>query len=150
MILEIAIICYYCIRNFTRMKNIFQKGDVRKYSRKVSKNDIAAFDTGTVHEIYSTFALARDAEWSGRLFVLEMKEENEEGIGTQINIVHKSMAFVDDEVLFESVFEKINEQGEIITSFKAYSKGRLIAEGTQAQKILKKEKIARVTALLKG
>lgn len=150
MTVEIVIICYYCIGNFTCMKNIFQKGDIRQYNRKVTKNDIAAFDTGTVHELYSTFALARDAEWSGRLFVLEMKEEDEEGIGTQINVLHNSMAFVGDDVLFESVFEEINEHREIITSFKAYSKGRLIAEGTQGQKILKKEKIDQVIALQKG
>jgi predicted thioesterase len=123
------------------MKNIFQQGEIRKYSRNVTRNDIAAFESGTVHEVYSTFALARDAEWSGRLFVLEMKEEDEEGIGTQINIKHRSVAFINDLILFESRFEHITERQEIITSFKAYCGDRLIAEGTQGQKILKKLKI---------
>jgi predicted thioesterase len=64
------------------MKHLFKQGDVKRYSKVVSIDELASFESGTVHEVYSTFALARDAEWSGRLFVLEMKEEDEEGIGT--------------------------------------------------------------------
>ena len=45
-----------------------------------------------VHPFYSTFALGRDVEWACRQFVLEMKEEDEEGIGTFLNITHKSPA----------------------------------------------------------
>ncbi len=123
------------------MKNIFQQGDLKMYSRNVTANDIAAFESGTVHSVYSTFALARDAEWSGRLFVLDMKEEDEEGIGTQISIRHKGMALTGEVITFEARFEEITVSGEIITSFKAFAGARLIAEGMQGQKILKKEKI---------
>ena len=70
------------------MKTPFAIGDQKKYWHTVSDQDLARFASGTVHEVYSTFAIARDAEWSGRLFVLEMKEESEEGIGTGINIIH--------------------------------------------------------------
>jgi fluoroacetyl-CoA thioesterase len=64
------------------MKNLFKIGDSKTFTKMVTTNDIAQFDEGTVHEVYGTFALGRDAEWSSRLFVLEMKEEDEEGIGT--------------------------------------------------------------------
>jgi fluoroacetyl-CoA thioesterase len=123
------------------MKNIFSQGDQKEFTKVVSINEIASFESGTVHEVYSTFAIARDAEWSGRLFVLEMKESDEEGIGTRITVEHKSPAFVGQEIKFISSFDEITERNEIITSYKAYSGERLIAEGIQGQKILKKEKI---------
>ncbi len=129
------------LSNTKKMHNVFQPGDMRVYSRIVAKDDIAAFESGTVHEVYSTFAIARDAEWSGRLFVLDMKETDEEGIGTRISVEHRSMAFVGDEIRFESRFEEITDRQEIITSFKAFCGERLIAEGRQGQKILKRERI---------
>jgi predicted thioesterase len=91
--------------------------------------------------VYSTFALARDAEWSGRLFVLEMKEEGEEGIGTRITVEHKSPSFVGQELTFIATFEEITARNEIITSYQVCCGERIIAEGIQGQKILKKETI---------
>jgi len=123
------------------MKNTFQNGDQKEYSIVVSPNDIAKFESGVVHNVYSTFALCRDAEWSGRLFVLEMKEDSEEGIGTSISIEHKSPAFVGETVVFIARFEEIKGNGEIINSFEARVGDRLIAIGKQGQRILPKSKI---------
>jgi predicted thioesterase len=123
------------------MKNIFKKGDTKSYSKVIQPNEIAQFESGTVHDVYSTFSIAKDAEWSGRLFVLEMKEEGEEGIGTSISVEHKGPAFVGQEVTFISTFQEINEKKEIITSFQAFVGNRLIAQGLQGQRILPKVKI---------
>lgn len=123
------------------MKNPFHSGDILEYKKIVQTVDIAAFESGTVHHVYATFSIARDAEWSGRLFVLQMKEEGEEGIGTYIQVYHRSPALVHEEVLFRSTFEEITEKGEIITSFQAFVGNRLIAEGKQGQRILPKEKL---------
>jgi len=125
------------------MKNLFKPGDKKSYLHKVSKKDIASFDSGTVHEVYSTFALCRDAEWTGRLFVLELKEEDEEGIGTMVSIKHRSPAFINDEVLFEATIDSL-EGNELICSFTAQVEGRIIATGKTGQKILKREKIERI------
>jgi predicted thioesterase len=119
----------------------FKQGDVKRYSKVVSIDELASFESGTVHEVYSTFALARDAEWSGRLFVLEMKEEGEEGIGTRITVEHKSPSFVGQELTFIATFEEITARNEIITSYQVCCGERIIAEGIQGQKILKKETI---------
>lgn len=123
------------------MKLLFNPGDQLEYYKTIQVDDIAQFESGTVHAVYSTFAIARDAEWSGRLFVLQMKEEYEEGIGTFIHVNHRSAAFPGQEVQFIARFEQIAENGEIITSFKAFQKDRLIAEGQQGQRILPKEKL---------
>lgn len=127
------------------MKDLFQKGDIKHYHHLINENDFARFDTGTVHEVYATFALARDAEWACRAFVLEMKEDNEEGIGTHVNIEHKSPAFKGDIVLFEARFEEILK-GEIICSFQAKVNDRIIALGTTGQRILPKSKIQEIFA----
>lgn len=123
------------------MKLPFQNGDIKTYQREVLSTDIATFESGTVHPVYSTFSIARDAEWSGRLFVLDMKEEEEEGIGTFIHVDHKSPAFVGETVVFYARFEEITERNEIITSFVAKCQDRIIASGRQGQKILPKQRI---------
>ena len=123
------------------MQNPFKKGDTKTFSKTVLPTEIAQFESCTVHEVYSTFSIAKDAEWSGRLFVLEMKEEDEEGIGTKISVEHKSPAFVGEEIKFIATFEEITERGEIITSFQAFCGERLIAKGIQGQRILLKSVI---------
>lgn len=123
------------------MKLQFKPGDELEFRKTIQPDEIAQFESGTVHAVYSTFAIARDAEWSGRLFVLQMKEDDEEGIGTFIHVNHRSAAFPGQEVQFISRFERIEENGEIITSFKALQKNRLIAEGQQGQRILPKDKL---------
>src|SRR5688572_17760787 len=120
------------------MKNIFSAGDIKIFTRKVTTNDTAAFDSGQVHPVYSTFALVRDAEWACRLFVLEMKEEDEEGIGTMVSVEHVSPALLGAEVTFEAKIKRI-EKNEIICTFEAKTGERLLAKGEQGQKILKKE-----------
>lgn len=130
------------------MKNIFKSGDKKFFEHIVQPEDIATFESGNVHSVYATFALTRDAEWSGRLFVLEMKEEDEEGIGTFVNVQHLSPAFVEDKVVFETTLEEV-KGNEIICSFIAKIEERLIAKGTTGQKILKKNKIENLFKELK-
>lgn len=123
------------------MKNPFQPGAIKSFIHTVSGDDSARFENGEVHAVYSTFALARDAEWSGRLFVLEMKEDDEEGIGTGITIRHLSPALIGEQVVFTSVLAEVNKN-EIVTDFTARIGSRILAEGRQWQKILKKKKLA--------
>lgn len=132
------------------MTNPFHAGDTKTFTRVVREEDIAQFDSGTVHPVYATFALARDAEWSGRLFVLEMKGDDEEGIGTRLDIVHVSPAFVGQTVRFVACFEEITPKGEILNSFEAFVGDRLIARGLQGQRILPKAKIETLFSGLQG
>ncbi|MFN0275556.1 MAG: thioesterase family protein [Chitinophagales bacterium] len=125
------------------MKNPFQTGDEKIYSKEVKANEIAEFESGTVHQFYATFALAKDAEWSTRLFVLEMKEEGEEGIGTFIEVTHHAPAMIGEVVDFYAKLEEVNGH-EVICSFEARVGERKIASGKTGQKILKKEKVERL------
>ncbi|MDZ4845214.1 MAG: hypothetical protein SH857_06655 [Chitinophagales bacterium] len=130
------------------MQNPFQKGDKKQFQRIVRQEDCAAFDSGQVHPVYATFALARDAEWTCRLFVLEMKENDEEGIGTFIHVEHHAPALVGEQVNFEAVLDSLNGN-EIICTFTAKTQNRIIASGKQGQKILKKEKLEMLFGKLK-
>jgi len=122
------------------MKNIFHKGDTKTFIHKVTPADTATFESGTVHELYSTFALGRDAEWCTRLFVLEMKDDDEEGIGTFVNIQHIAPAFIGNDITFIGTYEELSGN-HLICSFKAKNGDRIIAKGSTGQKILKKEKL---------
>ncbi|MBS1780758.1 MAG: hypothetical protein JST70_15625 [Bacteroidetes bacterium] len=130
------------------MKNPFQTGDIKTFIHKVADADVARFESGEVHAVYSTFALTRDAEWSGRLFVLEMKEEGEEGIGTGITVTHHSPALLGQEVVFTATLAEVNKN-EVVVDYTAHVGDRLVGSGKTWQKILKKEKINKLFESLK-
>ncbi len=131
------------------MKNLFKVGDKKVFKRLVEKEDVAKFESGEVHPFYATFALGRDAEWAGRLFVLEMLDEDEEGIGTFLTVKHVSPALVGQEV--EITVEITELEGRKINcSFEAKVGERLIATGTTGQMILKKTKVNEIEEKANG
>jgi len=125
------------------MQSPFKIGDKKYYSTVVKSDDTAKFQSGQVHSVYSTFALGRDAEWVCRLFVLEMKDKDEEGVGTTLNIEHISPASVGESVYFVAEITKLDEN-YVECKFEAKVGDRLIAKGSQGQKILKKIKLKQI------
>lgn len=120
------------------MKQPVENQQVHRYV--VKADDVAAFQGETVHAVCSTFVLAREVEWTTRQFVLAMREDDEEGIGTQVSIEHKNPAFVGEEIIFTAQIMELNGH-ELVCTYQAFVQQRLIAVGTTGQKILKKEKI---------
>lgn len=125
------------------MKTIFKAGDTKQYRVQVTESDCAAFQGELLHPVYATYALARDFEWSSRLFFLEMKEADEEGLGTMLSIEHKSMACVGEEVVITATVEQI-VGNELICAIEARCNNQLVAVGKTGQKMLKKEKLNRL------
>lgn len=123
------------------MKKIFSISDRKRHNKIVEATDIASFETGTVHPFCSTFTLAREMEWASRLFVLEMLEDDEEGIGTKLEINHLSPALEGEELIIEAIITRL-DQHEIICKIEVSVEGRAIATGITGQKILKKTKLA--------
>lgn len=122
------------------MRKLFQEGDIKEYAHVVQEADLAAFSSGVVHPVYATFALGRDAEWCCRLFVLDMKDEGEEGIGTSLTIHHVSPALLGQEVCFEATLVSIIGN-DIQCRYEARVGQRVVAYGTQGQKILSVNKL---------
>lgn len=118
----------------------FQLGSTKLFTKTVDTSDTAIFESGEVHPVYATFALGRDAEWACRLFVLEMKEDDEEGIGTFLKIEHASPALLGSTVVFEATLQSAIGNS-VICSFTAKVGDRLVAFGETGQKILRKEKL---------
>lgn len=125
------------------MKQLFKYGDTKEFYKKVGKKDAATFNGVMVHPYYSTYALARDAEWTSRLFVLDMKEAEEEGIGTFVNVKHVSPAKIGDEVRFIAVIQSI-VNSEIQCSITARVGMKLIATIETGQKILSQDELESV------
>jgi predicted thioesterase len=97
------------------MKTTVKPGDRREYRRIVQSGDTASFHGKEVHPVCSTFSLARDIEWTTRLFVLDMIGPDEEGIGTFLTIDHKNPAFVGEEIMYTGWVDQLN--GNELTCF---------------------------------
>ena len=123
------------------MKNLFKQGDNKELRFVVKESDFATFDGEVVHSVCSTFSLAREIEWATRQFVLEMRDGDEEGVGTFLTIEHLNPAFVNEEIKISSAVESINGH-EIICSYIARVGERIIATGKTGQKIFRRDKIA--------
>jgi fluoroacetyl-CoA thioesterase len=121
------------------VKNPFSIGDTKVYETLVTEDKLARFDAGLVHSVYSTFALGKDVEWACRLFVLEMKETGEEGIGSYLSIEHLYPAPLGSTVKIEATVESLNGN-EIVCSYQVFANGFLIAQGRQGQKVINKAK----------
>ena len=125
------------------MKNNFSIGDKKYFERTVTITDSASFEGTMVHPVYATFAITRDSEWCSRLFVLEMKDETEEGIGTFVYVDHLSPALIGETVLYEATLQEVKGNA-VNCTFTVKIDNRLIAEGRTGQKVLKKEKIEKL------
>lgn len=114
----------------------------------MTADKLAEFEAGVVHPVYGTFALGRDAEWACRLFVLEMKEEGEEGIGAYLSVEHVSPAPLGSSIEILATLEEVNKN-EIICRYEVSSEGRLVAKGRQIQKIIQKARFEALLATIK-
>ncbi len=122
------------------MKQLFKYGDTKEFYKVVGKKDAATFNGVMVHPYYSTYAVARDAEWTSRLFVLDMKEAEEEGIGTYVNVKHVSPAKIGDTVRFIATIKSVRDN-EINCTITAKVGMRLIASIETGQKILDEDEL---------
>lgn len=125
------------------MKNPFRPGDTKTFQKTITEADFARFETGLVHPVCATFSLAQAVEWASRLFVLEMKDEDEEGIGTRLTIEHQGPAFA-GETLTITATVKTLERNELMCTYEANVGSRMVATGETGQKILKKEKLQKI------
>lgn len=125
------------------MKNLIRKGDIKIYKKRVTEADTAKFESGKVHDLYATFALGRDAEWCTRLFVLDIKDDDEEGIGTFLEIDHISPALTGSEITITATLELIVDN-KIECGFDVKVGDRLIAKGRTGQKILEKARLEKI------
>jgi fluoroacetyl-CoA thioesterase len=125
------------------MQDLFQPGDQKTFEKTVTEADFARFEAGLVHPVCSTFALGQAMEWASRLFVLEMKDADEEGIGTMLHIDHQGPAFEGETLQVVATYKSLTVNA-LLCDISVHAGERLVATGQTGQKILKKEKIHRL------
>ncbi len=124
------------------MKNPFHPGDRKEHTYTVLTQDVAAFNGKIVHPVCSTYTLAREMEWSGRLFVLDMIESHEEGVGTMVEVKHISPAKVGEILIFRAELTRVDQKGNVICDVTVETnEGRVVAKGSTGQRILTREVI---------
>jgi predicted thioesterase len=122
------------------MKNVIKPGEQRTMTYLVKREDVASFQGVVVHNVCATFTLAREVEWATRQYMFDLREDDEEGIGTFLSINHQAPAFVGEELVIESTVESLQGH-ELICAYIIRVRERVIATGKTGQKVLKKEKI---------
>ena len=122
------------------MNEIFSIGDVKQHSFVVSINDVATFNGEVLHRVCSTYKLGQEMEWSSRLFMLDIIEEDEEGMGTSLQIDHLSPAHVGEKVDLIATLKSF-KQKFLICDIQVKVGDRLIAKGSTGQKLLSKERL---------
>ncbi|WP_400193910.1 thioesterase family protein [Hymenobacter sp. B81] len=133
------------------MTNPFCPGDQQTHRYTVVPADFAHFAAGggLVHPVLSTFALAREMEWAGRLFVLHMREDGEEGIGTMLQVQHHAPAFAGENLELTATFAALDGR-ELTCTVEARVGPRLVATGRTGQRIVDKQKLAARFATLRA
>jgi len=123
------------------MKALYRPGDQLQTSFEVAPSDWAIFHGETVHEVCSTYALAREAEWACRQFVLQMRDDHEEGLGNGLTIEHRSPALTGEVVVVVATL--VNVTGSSVNcTWEARVEDRLVACGACGQTLWPREKIA--------
>ncbi len=139
------------------MKNPFRPGDVQHTTIVVTESMLARFADvpggGLIHPVLSTFAVAHEAEWCCRQFVLAMLEPGEQGVGSYVSVEHVAPAPLGARVTFTATLLAV-EGNRIRCRYAAHAEGaegpRLIAKGEQEQRILDAARFAQTIARLKG
>ena len=134
------------------MTNSFHPGDIKAHRHFVRPEDFADFGPATgglVHSILSTFALGREMEWAARLFVLEIIDDNEEGIGTELAIQHHAPAFVGETLTVTATFEAL-DGANLRCAVEAHVGPRLVATGHTGQRIVARARLAARFAVLQA
>ena len=118
-------------------------GDKKLYEKVVSPDDLAVFHDQLVHEVYSTFALARDMEWASRLLLLDILKEEEEGIGTELQVKHLAPVFLGQKIKIMAIVKNFNNK--ILDCEVTVNCGsKIIATGFTQQKIMNKSRLAEI------
>ena len=128
----------------TAMTNPFGPGATKTHHYLVRSQDFADFGPaagGLVHQVLSTFALGREMEWVARLFVVEMKDADEEGIGTELFIQHHAPAFAGETVVLTATFGALDGLA-LRCAVEVRVGSRLVATGHTGQRIVSRAQLA--------
>ncbi len=98
----------------------------------VTEADVAAFAGGVVHRVYGTAAMVRDMELAARLVLVELLDEDEEGVGAEVWCRHLAPVLVGATV--ELVATPVEQSPRrLVCRVEARHDGRIVGEGRVTQ-----------------
>ncbi|SFX57693.1 Predicted thioesterase [Thermoactinomyces sp. DSM 45891] len=122
------------------MKTGLEKGNKKSMQMTVSPEMTASFAGRLIHPVLSTVAMVYHMEWVGRLIIEPFLEENEEGIGVEIQVKHCLPAPVGVDVVFEAeVMDRTDRQ--VTCRVTASHEHGIVGEGEFIQRIVSRKKL---------
>ncbi len=104
---------------------------------------------GRVHAVYATYHLTQHMELASRKIILPFLDDDEEGIGHEVQVTHLSSALPGMALTITATFER-REGNRVYAACRAVSElGDLIGTGSTTQVILRKDSIERNLARLR-
>lgn len=125
------------------MKPGFEPGIVREVEIEVTEAMCPAFDGVVVHRVYSTWSMVHHMELAARKVLVGFLEDDEEGIGTRVAVDHKAPAVVGTRVTVRAELVAVRDH-LVMCCVTAWDGDRLLGEGEQFQRVLKKDRLKRV------
>lgn len=98
-------------------------------------------ELGKVHPVYATYWMAKHFEEAGRKIILPYLEEDDGGIGSEVEVTHTASALPGMQVTITATFERL-EGRKVIASMRAINElGDEVGFGSTSQYVLPQQKI---------
>ena len=128
------------------MKSALQVGNTAEVVVTVTEDMCPAFDDVVVHRVYSTWSLAHHMELAARKVLSPHLEPHEEGIGSKLSIDHLAPTPLGHQVRVVARAVELDATTLVcdLEAFHlrpAHADERLVARGTQVQRILPRSKL---------
>ncbi|MEE3001744.1 MAG: hotdog domain-containing protein [Planctomycetota bacterium] len=118
-------------------------GNTAEIEVEVTEDMCPAFDGVVVHRVYSTWSMAHHMELAARKVLSPHLDEQEEGIGSHLSIDHMAPCPVGCTVRVHAEAVEL-EDTTLVCTVSAWHGEQLLGKGTQVQRVLPKETLARL------
>lgn len=116
------------------MKPGLKQGQSHEFWIQVRDDMRAQFEETVIHPLYATAAMINHMEWASRQLILPYLEEDEEGVGYQINVKHLHPAPVGTMIRICAVVRETSSK-RVITTVEAWHETTRIGQGEITQAI---------------
>ena len=107
----------------------------------VTPEMVATFEElGSVHPLYSTWSMVRHMELASRKIILPYLEPGEDAVGYSVSVTHLAPTGIGERVTVRARLAEIDGR-RIVCAVEAHNEHEKIAEGTQVQMLVRKDRL---------